>query len=314
MDSVILKDYMKNLKIWLSAFRLRTLPLSISGIIVGASFAYYNGYFNGLIFLLALLTTLAFQILSNLANDYGDGVKGTDNEARIGPKRAIQSNAISVSKMEDAIKLNILIAILCAFFLIYTAFGSHNIFYALLFFALTGLAIYASLRYTIGDKPYGYKAKGDLFVFIFFGLVSVIGSYFLFAKRIDHIVILPAISVGLLSAAVLNLNNMRDIVSDESAGKITLAVKFGFKKAKQYHLILIIVSLVLICSFLVLYYTSPYNLIVILAYLPLIKHVRRIQAIKEPKTYDAELKVVALSTFLLAVLLSMGYIISVFTA
>jgi 1,4-dihydroxy-2-naphthoate octaprenyltransferase len=302
---------MKNIKTWLSAFRLRTLPLSISGIIVGSSFAYYNGHFDGLIFLLALLTTLAFQILSNLANDYGDGVKGTDNEDRIGPKRAIQSEAISVSQMEDAIKLNILIAIVLSFLLIFTSFGSQYILYGLLFFVLAGLSIYASLKYTVGDNPYGYKGKGDIYVFIFFGLVSVIGSYFLFAKQIDHIIILPAISIGLLSAAVLNLNNMRDIISDKAAGKITLAVKLGYSRAKQYHLSLVLVSLLLMSSFLCLYYTCMYNFIVLLAFIPLIKHVIKVKGIDNPKDYDPELKVVALSTFLLSILLSLGYVINV---
>ena len=302
---------MKNLKIWISAFRLRTLPLSVSGIILGSCFAYYNGYFDWRIFFLAFLTTLAFQILSNLANDYGDGIRGVDNEDRIGPKRAIQSNAISIEQMEEAIKLNILIAIVLALVLIFTAFGSGNFFYALIFFLLAGGSIYAALRYTVGNNPYGYRAKGDIFVFLFFGLVSVIGSYFLFSKHLDHIIILPAISIGLLSAAVLNLNNMRDIESDAKVNKITLAVMLGFKKAKRYHQFLVIGALVVTTTFLLLYFRSYYNLIALFAYIPIIKHLTKIANISNPKDYDPELKVVALSTFLLALLLGLGQIITV---
>lgn len=303
---------MEKLKIWISAFRLRTLPLSISGIIIGSAFAYYNGYFNALIFFLAIVTTLAYQILSNLANDYGDGVKGTDNENRVGPKRAIQSKSISLSEMQKAIKINILIAIVASIMLIFIAFGVKHFLYALLFFVLAGLAIYASLRYTVGNNAYGYKGKGDLFVFLFFGLVSVLGSYFLYALKIDHIVFLPAISLGLLSTGVLNLNNMRDIENDEAVGKITRAVKLGSVKAKQYHLFLIITAMVLILVFTILYYTSSWNFLVFVSYVPLIQHIKRVKEINTPENYDPELKKLAIATFLLALLLSLGYIFKIF--
>lgn len=303
---------MDKIKIWISAFRLRTLPLSVSGIILGACFAYYNGHFDGLVFFLAILTTLAYQVLSNLANDYGDGVKGTDNDERIGPERAIQSQAISLEEMEEAIKINVLVAIVLSFSLIFTAFGSKNVLYALLFFILSGVAIYSSLRYTVGDNAYGYRGRGDIFVFIFFGLVSVIGSYFLFAQKIDHMVLLPAISIGLLSAGVLNLNNIRDIKSDENANKMTLAVKLGFEKAKKYHLFLVVVALVLGLIFLLLYYTSLYNFIFLLAYMPIIKHALRVKSYTQSSQFDPELKILALSTFLFALLLGLGQILDVF--
>ncbi len=303
---------MDKIKIWLSAFRLRTLPLSVSGIILGASFAYYNGYFDGLVFFLAILTTLAYQILSNLANDYGDGIKGTDNEERIGPKRAIQSQAISLEEMEEAIKINVLVAIVLSFSLIFTAFGSKNVLYALLFFVLSGIAIYSSLRYTVGHNAYGYRGRGDIFVFIFFGLVSVIGSYFLFAQQVDHIVFMPAISIGLLSAGVLNLNNIRDIESDKNANKMTLAVKLGFEKAKKYHLLLVTGALVLGLVFSILYYTSIYNFIFLLVYIPIIKHVLRVKNYTQSHQFDPELKILALSTFFFALLLGLGQILEVF--
>lgn len=300
---------MKRLSVWLSAFRLRTLPLSISGIIVAGCLAEYNGVFSWEIFTLAILTTLSFQILSNLANDYGDGVKGTDNEDRIGPERALQSGAITPNQMFGAIRINILISIVLTISLIYVSFGVKHLLYALFFMVLGVISVVAAMKYTMGEKAYGYKGLGDVFVFIFFGLVSVIGCYILFAKRIDHVVFLPAISIGLLSAGVLNLNNMRDIESDAKANKITLAVKLGKQKAKQYHFILVGGAIILSLLFGILYYTSPFNLIFFVAYIPLVKHLNFVRKNTIPKDFDPELKKLALSTVILALLLGIGHLL-----
>lgn len=300
---------MANFSHWLSAFRLRTLPLSISGIIVAGSLAAYNGVFKWSIFILALLATLSYQILSNLANDYGDGVKGTDNASRIGPERAIQSGIITPKEMLFAIRINIIICILLTIGLIQVAFGSKHIVLALLFLGLGIIAVISAMKYTMGNSAYGYKGLGDIFVFLFFGLVSVIGCYTLFAKQIDHVVFLPAITIGLLSAAVLNLNNMRDIVTDLSANKITLAVKLGAKKAKQYHLFLISSAITISIIYGILYYNSPLNFIFFVAFIPLILHIKKVVKIQTPIEYDPELKKVALSTFFLAVLLAIGHLI-----
>ena len=299
---------MDKLKLWLSAFRLRTLPLSVSGIIIGGCIAYYNGHFNAIIFILALLVTLSFQILSNLANDYGDGVKGTDNENRIGPVRAIQSGKITPEEMFDAIKINFLVVIFLLFILIYISFGSRNFLYSMLFFILGALSVFAALKYTIGDSAYGYKALGDVMVFIFFGILSVIGSYFLFARGLEHVLILPAIIVGLLSTADLNLNNMRDLETDAQSNKITVAVKLGLKRAKRYHAFLIISALILGLAFGVLYYRSFANILFFIAFIPIIKHLIFVFKTKEPSALDSQLKVLALSTFVLSVLLGLGFI------
>ncbi|OUR90764.1 1,4-dihydroxy-2-naphthoate octaprenyltransferase [Flavobacteriales bacterium 34_180_T64] len=299
---------MSKLKPWLSAIRLRTLPLSVSGIIMGACFAEYNGFFNIYILILALLTTISLQILSNLANDYGDGMKGTDNENRVGPERAIQSGSITPEQMFDGIKINIFITIILSVSLIYTSFGTGNFLYAMLFFLLGGFAIYSALTYTMGDSAYGYRGLGDVFVFLFFGLVSCIGSYILFGKQIDHVLMLPAISLGFLSVGVLNLNNMRDIDSDKLSNKITLAVKLGKKKAKVYHMVLIFSAIVLSLVFSILYYTSLWNFLFYISYIPLVIHIRKIHVANAPNEYDSQLKVLALTTFLFSVLLGVGYI------
>ncbi len=299
----------KKLKPWISAFRLRTLPLSVSGIIIGACLAHHNGGFNLYVFIIAILLTISLQILSNLANDYGDGVKGTDNENRVGPERAIQSGAISEDDMLLGIKNNILIVVGLSVALIYMAFGVSHLILSLSFFLLAGLSIYAAINYTVGESAYGYRALGDLFVFIFFGCVSVGGSYVLFVKQFDHHIVLPAICLGLLSVGVLNLNNMRDLDADKQVGKITLAVKLGAKSAKYYHLFLIFSAIVISALFGILYFSSFYNLLFVIAYIPLIFHIKTIIKAKSPSDYDSQLKVLALSTFLFSVLLGIGYII-----
>lgn len=300
---------MKNVSIWISTMRLRTLPLSISGIVLASCFAAYNGYFDGLVCALAVLTTLSFQILSNLANDYGDGIKGTDNNERIGPERAIQTGKISPEEMFNAIKINVLISIVLSCLLIFTAFGVKYFFLTLLFFLLGIASVVAAIRYTVGDSAYGYKGLGDFYVFVFFGLVSVVGCYVLYSKTIDHVVFLPALTIGLLSTAVLNLNNMRDIVSDEKSNKKTLVVKLGIEKAKKYHITLIVLAIVISALFGILYYTSIYNLIFVIAYIPLVSHIKKVIHNSEPKLLDPELKKVALTTVLLAILMGIGHLL-----
>jgi len=302
---------MNNIKPWISALRLRTLPLSVSGVVVGSCLAYYNGFFDILIFVFALLATVSLQILSNLANDYGDGVKGTDNESRIGPERAIQSGKITPDQMFMAIRVNILIVIFIVFMLILSAFGTHHFLYSIIYFILGLICVYAAIKYTVGESAYGYRALGDIMVFLFFGLLSVIGTYFLFTKQIDHLLFLPACVIGLLSTGVLNLNNMRDIDSDKASNKVTMAVKLGYKRAKTYHAIIIILALLLSLLFVILYYRAPINLVFLIMFIPLIKHLIVVLKTTEAKLLDPQLKVLALSTFGLSVLLGFGYIFHV---
>lgn len=295
---------MSNIKAWLQAARLRTLPLSVSGILVGSFYAFSQGFTNWAILSFALLTTLGLQVLSNFANDYGDGIKGTDNETRIGPQRAIQSGAITVAAMKRGIILTSLLTLTSAIILIYLSFGKDNFGYSLFFFFLGLAAIVAAIKYTVGNSAYGYRGLGDVFVFIFFGLVSVLGCYFLFAKKIDNLILLPAISTGLLSVAVLNLNNMRDRISDAQSGKNTLVVQIGPEKAKIYHFTVILTALVVTLLFAIFNSFKPFQYLFLLAYIPLLIHLKTVAKNNEPRNLDPELRKVALSTFLLSVLLS----------
>ena len=302
------------MKHWIEAARLRTLPLSVSGIIVGSMYALANPtddvltpteVFNWKLFAFAIITTLGLQILSNFANDYGDGMKGTDNEDRVGPKRTIQSGVITPQAMKNAIVLTSILTFLSAIYLIYLAFGAHNLGYSLFYLILGIAAIASAIRYTVGNSAYGYRGFGDVFVFVFFGLVSTLGVNFLYSKQLDAILFLPATAIGFLSVAVLNLNNMRDEASDRKSGKNTLVVKMGIENAKKYHYFLIVGAMILVLLFA---YLSNFNFdqyLFVLAYFPLVKHVVTVSKNHNSRLLDPELKKVALSTFALSVLLAL---------
>jgi 1,4-dihydroxy-2-naphthoate octaprenyltransferase len=302
------------MKHWVEAARLRTLPLSVSGILVGSFYALASPTENVLtptqvfswkIFGLLLLTTLGLQVLSNFANDYGDGIKGTDNEDRIGPKRALQSGVISPKAMKTAIIITAILTFIAAILLIYTAFQFTYFYYSLFFLLLGIIAITSAIRYTVGQSAYGYKGYGDVFVFIFFGIVSTYGSYFMFAKVFDLTLVLPAVAIGFLSVGVLNLNNMRDEVSDKKAGKNTLVVKMGGEKAKQYHYFLVITAMVLLLIFGFVKNFAIDQFLYVIVFLPLTSHLLRVKRAANLADLDLELKRLAISTFLVSLLLSL---------
>lgn len=294
-----------SLGIWIRAARLRTLPLSVSGIVIGAALALDTLVFDWLIFILALLTTVSYQVLSNFANDYGDGVKGTDNKDRLGPKRGLQSGEIDPKKMRTAIWITSFIAMCLTVLLVYISFRT-DLEKISFFLGLGGLAIAAAIFYTIGSKAYGYKGLGDVFVFVFFGLVSVMGCYYLFSKSVDVLVLLPASAVGFLSVAVLNLNNMRDVSNDQNFGKNTLAVRLGTQKANAYHAFLIVTPLLTTLLYAYLSGNMYANFIVLILLFPLLTHLKRVWGRSSEKDLDAELKKIALTTFFYACLLSVA--------
>ncbi|MDD5150035.1 MAG: 1,4-dihydroxy-2-naphthoate octaprenyltransferase [Flavobacterium sp.] len=301
------------MKHWIQAARLRTLPLSVSGIIVGSMYALRptdaietpTDVFSWRLFAFAILTTLGLQILSNFANDYGDGMKGTDNADRVGPQRAIQSGVITPKAMKRAIIITSILTLISAILLIYFAFGETNLGYSLFYLVLGILAIASAIRYTVGNTAYGYRGFGDLFVFVFFGLVSTLGVNFLYSKEIELLLILPATAIGLLSVGVLNLNNMRDEASDRKSNKNTIVVKIGGEKAKKYHYLLIVSAMVSVLIFAIL---SEYRLdqyLFLLAFIPLIKHLNTVYKNQKSRDLDPELKKIALSTFALSILLAL---------
>ena len=305
-----------DVKSYIKAARLRTLPLSISGIILGSYLG--NEFVNSLlehtirtsiwessIFWLAIFTTIGFQVLSNYANDYGDGIKGSDKN-RTGEARMVSSGAITPKQMKTAMISTTTITLLIALLLIYVAFGSKNFGYSILFFGLGIASIAAAIKYTVGNSAYGYSGFGDIFVFLFFGLLSVVGSYFLYTKMINFEIFLPAFSIGLLSTAVLNLNNLRDREQDKTNKKNTLVVKLGVVRAKKYHYFLIIGALITALIYTFLNFSSIYEFVFLVAFIPLVKNMITVSRNNTPAELDGELKKVALSTFLFAILFGIG--------
>ncbi|MCC2525652.1 1,4-dihydroxy-2-naphthoate polyprenyltransferase [Vibrio coralliilyticus] len=271
----------QSLRIWLDAARPKTLPLALVSILTGSVLAYSTHQFSWMIAILAFLTATLLQILSNLANDYGDAVKGTDNDKRLGPMRAIQSGAVTQADMKQAIVINIMLTMLAGLALVFYALDSLQSILA--FIGLGVLAIVAAIAYTVGNKPYGYVGLGDVSVFIFFGLLGVAGTFFLHTGIVAPLLVLPAIGCGLLAVAVLNINNMRDIENDEECGKRTVAVRLGQKNAKHYHTMLLAGAVVAFIVYLLLqpvpvWLSLPFLLSVLVIY----KHGKAVWQAEQP--------------------------------
>lgn len=304
------------MKNYIHAARLRTLPLSMSGIIMGAFIARWRLGEQGQawdwqIFALAILVTLLYQILSNFANDYGDGVKGTDQMRSTNAEaRAVASGKITAQQMKNAMLITAFLSLLATVGLLYKAFFPDFMKEFWVFIGLGVACILAAIGYTVGKKPYGYLGLGDVMVFIFFGLVSVGGSYFLFTKSWSWDVLLPASAVGLFSAAVLNLNNMRDIESDAISGKKSLALRLGFKKAMIYQMILMQLPMILLLIFLMLNgfheKGNYYAFMAMIMMFPLAGVRRKIMQVKSPHELDPFLKQVGIITFVTSVLMAIG--------
>ncbi len=291
---------------WISAFRLRTLPLALSSIGMAGFLAFDHKHFNTAVFVLCVLTTLFLQILSNLANDYGDFMNGADGEHRVGPARAVQSGVISIKEMKIAIVLFAVCSLIAGISLLYQVKDLLSLNILGVFLLVGILAIAAAVTYTSGKNPYGYVGLGDISVFIFFGLVAVCGTYFLQAGEMNSDVFLPAISCGLLSTAVLNVNNLRDIESDALAGKRSIPVRIGAFNGRIYHLFLITAAWVCATIYVFNHLTSVFNMLY-LATLPLfIRHLVLVFKTKEPRSLDPYLKQLALSTLLFVITYGIG--------
>ena len=256
--------------IWFSTARPKTLPLALASIIIGSALAYWAGKFDLITTLLAFITTILLQVLSNFANDYGDHVKGSDTAERIGPLRAIQHGTITGEQLKIAvIVLSVLSFISGAALSFYAYEGIEDL---LVFLGLGVISIVAAITYTVGKKAYGYLGLGDLFVLIFFGFVAVIGVFYLQAHSLPLMIFIPAFGCGLLSVAVLNINNLRDINQDRKAGKNTLIVRIGSKNGRIYHAILLALSVVSYLIFAILNFKHWYNYLFLLAVPLLVKH------------------------------------------
>lgn len=296
---------MLKLKAYITSFRLRTLPLSLSGVLLGSLLAASDGYFRGWTFVWAVITTMALQILSNLANEVGDLDKGTDNVHRLGPIRSAQSGALSRGEMLRAMVVAGSVAVVCGCLLVYSAFEDLLQSRSLLLLLLGGASIVAAVKYTFGKYAYGYHGLGDLFVFIFFGLVSVLGSYWAMAGFVPWVCVFPAIAIGFFSTGVLNLNNMRDIENDAACGKRTLPVLLGLREAKYYHWGLILLAVGAVFLYTLLHPAGWGGYLFVFTVPLFIKHLRVVWQ-GEGKALDPQLRFLSMSTFLLALLVAFG--------
>jgi len=300
---------MASVKDWISAARPRTLPLALAGLAIGNFVAAGNGSFQWSICSLSILTATLLQVLSNYANDYGDFVNGADNDDRIGPKRAVQSGVIGTRAMKIAIMLLAILSLISGIALLW--FARHNVSLINLGIMLgLGLsAIAAAYKYTASKNPYGYKGLGDIAVFLFFGLLAVLGVYYLQTGTLALSAFLPALGFGALSTGVLNLNNMRDIENDEKAGKITIAVRLGLNRARVYHYILTGSGALFFALFALMNYSNWYQYLFLIPIALLISHCAKVHKRYTYEGFNPLLKELSLSSALLAISTGLGFII-----
>ena len=300
---------MSKVRAYITSFRLRTLPLSLSGVLLGSLLAASDGYFKTTTFVWAMLTTVALQILSNLANEVGDLTKGTDNEHRLGPIRSAQSGALSMREMVQAMIVFGVIAIITGSLLIYEAFRDLLNWKSISLFIAGGASIVAAVKYTVGKSAYGYRGLGDLFVFIFFGLVSVMGSYFAMSGVLPWICVLPAVAIGFLSSGVLNMNNIRDIENDSVCGKRTIPVILGIRGAKIYHFVITLLAVICLVLYSVLHPAGWTGYLFLLTLPLLAMHLKSVYW-GEGRALDSQLKFLSITTLLIALLLGFGQLLS----
>ncbi len=296
------------MKKWIEAARLRTLPLALSCVFFGSAFSRASGLdFHINVFIWGLITTVILQIVSNLANDYGDWQNGADNHLRAGPLRAVQSGGISPKAMKIAMVCMSIIAFCSGLYLLYLTTSWISIYKLSVLLGLGLMAIIAALTYTSGKNPYGYSGLGDLSVFLFFGIVGTQGIYFLQTGNLGVFEIMPAIGVGCLAVAVLNLNNMRDIESDNHAHKKTIPVRFGIGNAKRYHFMLLLLSWVTLNFYSFFIFDLQFFSVLLVFSTTLTIWLQiKIKKVIEIREYDKYLKPTALYTFILSILFFAG--------
>lgn len=292
--------------------RPRTLPLAVACIVLGSALAAANGRFRWSVLLLAVLTAVLLQILSNLANDYGDSVHGADSIKRGGPQRAVQSGQITPATMRRAMGLFALLSVLSGLALLWAAFGSGGAFLFVIFILLGAAAIGAAITYTAGKRPYGYAGLGDLMVLIFFGWAGTIGTYFLHTLVFNPTIILPATSCGLLAVAVLNVNNIRDIESDRVAGKRSIPVRIGRAQAVRYHWLLLALAMLTALAYVLLNFASVWQFLFVLVTPLLIRNGTAVAHSQPsaPMKLNPWLKQMSLTTLAFVILFSLGHLLA----
>ena len=296
------------LKACIKSMRLRTLPLSLAGVILGVTLAADNTDVSPWTAALIFLTTVCLQILSNLSNELGDTLSGTDSADRQGPKYALGSGDMTIGDIKKLILMFIGLCVISGLAMIQVSFGSLFKTESICLEVLGAAAIAGAMKYTLGKNPYGYRGLGDMSVFIFFGLVSVLGGYYVAARELPPLImLLPASAIGCFSVGVLNVNNIRDMKTD-AVNRVTVAIKLGMKGARIYQTILVALGWALILVFCAVYDFAPGHYIFIIT-LPLyIKHLQGVWTRSE-RALDPMLPMLVISTFFLSILAGAGFLI-----
>jgi 1,4-dihydroxy-2-naphthoate polyprenyltransferase len=298
------------LTVWVNAARPRTLPLALASILMGTALAAAQGFFSWPVALLCVLTAVLLQILSNLANDYGDSLHGADHGERQGPQRAVQSGLVTQVEMRRAIAVTVMLTVVAGLGLLWFAFGRDGLLLTVLFILLGAAAIGAAITYTAGKMPYGYAGLGDLAVLAFFGWVGVAGSYFVQTTTINWLIFWPATACGLLAVAVLNVNNIRDMESDRMAGKFSIPVRLGLPRARLYHWILLISAVFCAVVYVLLTFVSLWQFLFLLAAPMLVRNGLAVSRTEVLSTLNPWLKQMSLATLVFVLLFSLGQVVA----
>nr|WP_293836180.1 1,4-dihydroxy-2-naphthoate polyprenyltransferase [uncultured Arsenicibacter sp.] len=306
------------MKSWLAAARPRTLPLALASIILGSFLAAAAGQFSWTITLLASLTTIFLQILSNFANDYGDAISGKDTAERVGPRRAVATGLITKEAMFKGIVVTSALSLITGIWLLIEATsqpaittsdttGTSYTFW--IFLVLGVLCIAAAIAYTNGKRPYGYAGFGDIAVLIFFGWVGVMGTYYLQTMSFAATLLLPASSVGFFATGVLNINNIRDIETDAKTGKNSIPVRLGRARAIQYHWFLLLGGMIMALAYSVLSGAPAIGYLYVLSFPLFIINGRAIANHSQAGSLNPRLGQLALSTLLFVILFGLGQVL-----
>ena len=288
--------------------RLRTLPLSLAGVILGSLLAIGDYRVDPAVLPFLYLTTVCLQILSNMSNELGDVLHGTDNDDRQGPRYGLNSGALTVTEMKRLIGLFVVICCICGLVMIRISFGTLLSLEAICLMLLGAAAIMGAMKYTLGRNPYGYRGFGDIFVFIFFGIVSVRGAYFVCAHTIPSwLMALPAASIGFFSVGVLNINNIRDMDTD-ATNRVTVAIRLGVHRSRIYQTILTVLGWVCIAAFFCCRFFDWVHFLFVLT-LPLYVIDLKIVWTEEGRALDRALPILVMSTFALSLLAGLGYVL-----
>ena len=292
----------------LKSMRLRTLPLSLAGIVMGVFLAAADYRLKAMTVLWLVLTTVCLQILTNLSNELGDTLHGVDTDDRQGIRYSLQDGEMTIPQMKDLIGIFAGLSALFGVLMIHSAFGSLFSPVSLVFLALGAGAIWAAMHYTLGKNPYGYRGLGDLFVFLFFGLATVLGGYFICAHEIPTpLLLLPAAAIGCFSVAVLNVNNIRDMKTD-AQNRVTVAIRLGVKRARIYQTVLIVTGWICMTVFCLMRFFSPWHYLYVLTLPLFVKHLKGVWTLRD-RALDPMLPLLVISSFLFALLGGFGFIV-----